>query len=46
MISKIEFLVVCWSHGNLFDMQDRESDDDREVFDIRGVPAKGTPTVK
>ena len=46
MISTIECLVVCWSHGNLFDLQDRESDGDREVLDTGGVPAKGTPTVK
>ena len=31
---------------NLFDLRDRESDDDREVLDTGGVPAKGTPTVK
>ena len=31
---------------NLFDLRARESDDDREVLDTGGVPAKGTPTVK
>ena len=31
---------------NLFDLRDRESDDEREVLDTGGVPAKGTPTVK
>ena len=31
---------------NLFDLRDKESDDDREVLDTGGVPAKGTPTVK
>ena len=31
---------------NLFDLRDRESDDEREVLDTGGVPAKGAPTVK
>lgn len=30
----------------MFDLWDRESDDEREVLDIGGVPAKGTLTVK
>ena len=46
MISTIEFLVVCEVTDNLFDLRDRESDDDREVFDTGGVPAKGALTVK
>ena len=34
--------------GNLFDLQDRESEGDHEVLDTGGggVPAKGTLTVK
>ena len=42
-------MIIMWYIGapdNLFDLRDRESDDDREVLDTRGVPAKGTPTVK
>ena len=42
-------MIISWYVGaidNLFDLQDRESDDDREVLDTGGVPAKGTPTVK
>ena len=30
----------------MFDLRDRESDDDREVLDTGGVPVKGTLTVK
>ena len=30
----------------MFDLQDIELDDDREVLDTEGVLAKGTPTVK
>ena len=33
MISTIEYLVVYWS---MFDLQDRESDDDHEVLDTQG----------
>ncbi|GGM27394.1 hypothetical protein GCM10010129_84460 [Streptomyces fumigatiscleroticus] len=42
-------MIISWyvgTSGNLFDLQDRESDGDREVLDTGGVPAKGTPTVK
>ncbi|GGM26515.1 hypothetical protein GCM10010129_83740 [Streptomyces fumigatiscleroticus] len=42
-------MIILWYAGatdNLFDLRDRESDDDREVLDTGGVPAKGTPTVK
>ena len=42
-------MIILWYVGaidNLFDLQDRESDDDHEVLDTRGVLAKGTPTVK
>ena len=42
-------LNISWYVGaidNLFDLQDRELDDDREVLDTRGVPAKGTLMVK
>ena len=36
MISTIEYLVVCWSHRQPFDLQDRELDNDREVLDTGG----------
>ena len=42
-------LNISWYVGatdNLFDLQGRESDGDREVLDTEGVSAKGTPTVK
>ena len=41
--------MISWYVGatdNLFDLRDRESDDEREVLDTGGVPAKGTLTVK
>ena len=40
---------MLWYVGatdNLFDLRDRESDDEREVLDTGGVPAEGAPTVK
>ena len=42
-------MIISWyvgAIGNLFDLQDRESDDEREVLNTKGVLAKGTPTVK
>ena len=42
-------MIILWYVGatdNLFDLRDKESDDDREVLDTGGVLAKGTPTVK
>ncbi len=42
-------MIILWYVGatdNLFDLRDRESEDDREVLDTRGVPAKGTPMAK
>ena len=46
MILQLNLSWYIGATGNLFDPQDRESDDDREVLDTRGVPAKGIPTVK
>ena len=40
MISTIEFLVVCWSHQQPFDLQDRESYDNHEVLDTKGCRPK------
>ena len=42
----LEYSWYVGATDNLFDLRNRESDGDREFLDTRGVPAKGTPTVK